>query len=204
MSKPVKEVISTEYKGRYSDLNGACVINVIGLDAVSTNRLRNDLKAKHIRLQVVSNRLARRALEDAPLGPLAAALSGPCALVTGGESIIDVAKALVGLKKTYPKIELKVGMVDGDPDLIDVEQMAKLKSRDEVIGDVAMLIVSPGRRLAGAIASPAGKIAGCVKAIIEKAEKEPVAEVPAEPAGEQPVAASAEEPPAAEAEPTTA
>lgn len=180
MSKPVKEVISKEYAARYSDLNGACVINVIGLDAISTNRLRNELKAKKIRLQVVTNNLARLALKEAPLGPLASALEGPCALVTGGESIIDVAKTLVGLKKTYPKIELKVGMIEGDPDLIDVEQMAKLKSRIEVLGDVAMLILSPGRRLAGAIASPAGKIAGCVKSIIDKAEKAvPAEEAPA-------------------------
>jgi large subunit ribosomal protein L10 len=171
MSKPVKDIISSDYQNRYSQLNGACVVNVIGLDAITTNRLRNELKAKNIRLQVLRNSLARRALASQTLGPLAAALKGPCAIATGGESVIDVAKTLVAMKKTYPKLELKLGMVEGDPDLLSVDQMAQLKSRIEVLADVAQLIASPGRRLAGCIQSPAGKIAGCVKAMIEKAEK---------------------------------
>ncbi|MBI4578291.1 MAG: 50S ribosomal protein L10 [Planctomycetes bacterium] len=171
MSKPVKEVISGDYQRRYADINAACVISVVGLDAISTNRLRGELTARKIRLQVVNNSLVRRALGDCPLGPLASALQGPCALVTGGDSIIDVAKTLVALKKTYAKIELKIGMVEGDPELLDVEQMAKLKSRVEMLGEAAMMILSPGRRLAGCISSPGGKIAGCVRAIIDKAEK---------------------------------
>lgn len=180
MSKPVKDVITHEYQARYSELASACVVNVIGLDAVSTNRLRNELGAKKIRLQVVRNSLARRALADHPLAPLASAMKGPCALVTGGDSMIDVAKLLVSMKKTYPKLELKVGIIDGDPDIIDVEQMAKMKSRVEMLGEVAMMIASPGRRVAGCVASPGGKIAGCVKAIVEKAEKDaPAAEEPA-------------------------
>lgn len=171
MSKPVKDVITHEYQSRYSELDSACVINMIGLDAISTNKLRNELKAKKIHVQVMRNSLARRALADQPLAPLTAAMQGPCALVTGGESIIDVAKVLVAIKKTYPKIELKVGIVDGEPDVFAVDQIAKMKSRVETLGEVAMMIASPGRRLAGCIASPGGKIAGCVKALVEKAEK---------------------------------
>lgn len=204
MSKPVKDVITHEYHNSYSELESACVVNVIGLDAISTNRLRNDLKSKNIRLQVVRNTLARRALADRPLAPLASAMKGPCALVTGGDSMIDVAKHLVSLKKTYPKMELKVGIIDGDPDLIDVEQMAKMKSRVEMLGEVAMLIASPGRRLAGCIASPGGKIAGCVKAVVEKAEKAGPAIEEAPAAAEQAVAAESAavaEQPAAGAEP---
>ena len=176
MSKPVKDLITQEYESRYSGVASACVVNVIGLDAISTNRLRNELNAKKIRLQVVRNSLVRRALEKEPLGLLVSTLEGPCALVTGGDSMIDVAKTLVGLKKTYPKLELKIGMVDGEPDLIDVEKMAKLKTRVEVLGEVGMLMMSPARRLAGCINAPGGKIAGCLKAIADKAEQD--AEVP--------------------------
>lgn len=78
MSKPVKDIITQQYEQLYTQMNSACVINVIGLDAISTNKLRNELKAKKIRMQVVRNSLARRALEKAPLGPLASALQGPC------------------------------------------------------------------------------------------------------------------------------
>jgi hypothetical protein len=35
-----------------------------------------------------------------------------------------------------------------------------------------MLANSPGRQIAGALIGPAGKIAGCIKAVEEKLEKE--------------------------------
>ncbi len=46
-----------------------------------------------------------------------------------------------------------------------------MKSRSELQADVVMLAKSPGARLAGAIASPGGIIAGCIKTIIENQEK---------------------------------
>jgi large subunit ribosomal protein L10 len=170
MSKPVKDLVTNEYKSRYADLDSACVVSVIGLDAISTNRLRGELRGKNIELHVVKNSLARRAFTGGPLEPLGKAMTGPCAVVTGGASIIDVAKLLLEAKRTYPQIELKLGIVAGDPELIDVERMAAMKSRTELLGDVAMLIGSTGRRLAGCLVGPGGRIAGCVKAIVEKQE----------------------------------
>ena len=171
MSKPVKDRITKEYRARYGDMASGCLVNVIGLDAISTHRLRSELRQKSIRLQVIKNSIARRAFSDTSLAPLVNALEGPCALVTGGQSMIDVAKTLVDLRKTYPKLELKVGILDGDTDLIDVENLAKMKSRTEMLGEVAMLIVSPARRLAGCLAGPGGRIAGCLKAMADKEEE---------------------------------
>jgi large subunit ribosomal protein L10 len=165
MSKPVKDLIAREYRRRYEGVDSACVVSVIGLDAISTNRVRGELGSQNIRLQVVKNSLARRAFADGPLEPLASILQGPCALVTGGESVIDVAKSLVRLQKTYPLIELKQGMLDGDPELLEVEQLARMKTRLELVGELALLIASPARSMAGGLAAPGGRIAGCLKAI---------------------------------------
>jgi len=170
MSKPVKDLVTQEYKKRYGELDSACVVSVIGLDAISTNRFRRELRERNMRLQVVKNSLARRAFDGTALAPLGKGLEGPCALVTGGQSVIDVAKVLVEAKAKYPQIELRVGIIGGDSELLPIEELAKMKSRDELIAEVAMLIASTGRRLAGAVASPAGKIAGCVKAIADKGE----------------------------------
>jgi large subunit ribosomal protein L10 len=179
MSKPVKDLVTNEYKKLFEGADGACVVSVIGLDAISTNKLRGELRNKKIILKVVKNSLAKRAFSGSPLAPLGPALSGPCALVTGGGSVIDVAKVLVELKKTYPKIELRQGVLGGEVDLIDLEQLAKYKNKAELAGEVAMLIISPGRRIAGCVASPGGKIAGCVKAIADKKEEEVPAEAAA-------------------------
>ncbi|MBP7933920.1 MAG: 50S ribosomal protein L10 [Phycisphaerae bacterium] len=175
MSKPIKDLMTQEYRHRYGNLDGACIVSVIGLDAIATNKLRGELRAKNLRLQVVKNSLAKRAFGDTALAPINAALKGPCALVTGGESVIDAAKALVGLKKNYPKMELLVGVLDGDSELVGVEQLAIMKSRTETLADLAGLIRSPGGRLAGCLLG-GGRIAGCLKALIEKAEKAAPAE----------------------------
>jgi hypothetical protein len=41
----------------------------------------------------------------------------------------------------------------------------------ELQGEIVVLAASPGRNLAGAIAGPAGAIAGCIKSLVEKLEE---------------------------------
>ncbi len=177
MSKPVKNLITQELARRYGGVSSACVVDLTGLDAVATHKLRGMLRAQGIEMHVVKNRMARRAFADGPLAPLGEQLDGPCALVTGGDSVVDVAKLLVKAAKDFPAIGLKKAIVDGDRELIPVEVVAGWKSKRETLGEVVMLATSPGRRLAGCLVGGGGRIAGCLKAIIEKAEKAAGAEV---------------------------
>ena len=41
MSKPVKNLIASEYESRFKDLTGAVVVEIRGLDAQSTTSMRN-------------------------------------------------------------------------------------------------------------------------------------------------------------------
>ena len=97
MSKPVKDLMTEALRSRYEGVQDACVVNLTGLDVARTQRLRRELRSKSMRLEVVKNSLARRAFAGGPLEPLGKSLAGPCALVTGGDSVIDVAKALVAV-----------------------------------------------------------------------------------------------------------
>lgn len=171
MSRKVKEMIERDLKSAYAGTDSALVVDVSKLSGIQANTLRGKLRAKGIRLQVVPNRLAKRVLGSTAIGPVGGNLKGPCALLTGGASIIEVAKDLVELAKDYPQIVLKGGVVDGEPDYLTVEDVAKRRSRLEILGDVVAAAVAPGRKLAGCLGSPGGKLAGCVKAMIEKLEK---------------------------------
>lgn len=168
MSKPLKNMLTSYLKERYADVDSACVVDLTGLDVQTTEKLRKAVRAKGGRLEVVRNRLAREAFAGTALKPLGAALRGPSALITTDESIIDIAKALVDFARESKKLTLKEAILDGDPSLLTVKDLSTMKSRLEIIGDVAGLIWGPGRRVAGAIASPQGKIAGCIKAIADK------------------------------------
>jgi len=170
MSKAVKAMITEELRGRYSGLESACVIDMTGMNVTEQQELRRALRGKDARVEVVKNSLARRALADCPLEPLGAALEGPCALVTtSSESLVETAKALVAAASEFEKLTLKQAIVDGDPSLLLVVDVAKLKSRVEILGEIAMLIGSAGRSVAGCIGSPQSKVAGCLKALADKA-----------------------------------
>lgn len=171
MSKLVKALIRDDYKRAYEGVDSACVVSVIGMNAVDTNRFRGMLRKKEIRLQVIKNTLARQAFNGTPLEPLGRGLDGPCALITGGSSVIDVAKLLVEQLKAYPGLALRDGLIEGDPDLVPVEDIARMKSLAELRAQLSAQALSPGRKLAACIVGPAGRIAGCIKSLAEKLEK---------------------------------
>jgi large subunit ribosomal protein L10 len=170
MSKAVKDLITASLRSRYVGVQDACVVDLTGLDVQRTQQLRENLRSKSMRIEVVKNSLARRAFADGPLAPLGDRLGGPCALVTGGDSIIEVAKALVQLARELGNIVLKEAIVEGDSTLLLVEEVSRMKSRRELIGEVAMLVSSPGRGLAACVGGPAGRIAGCLKSLADRAQ----------------------------------
>ncbi len=169
MSRLIKGMVTDSVRDCYAGVESACVVDITGMTVKEQESLRTSLRSKSAKLQVVRNSLTRRALKGTPLEPLAASMVGPCALVTSSESLIDTAKILVDAAKEFTELSLKDAIFDGDTELLTVEQMAKMKGRLELLGEVAMLVASPGRALAGCISSPQSKIAGCLKAIVDKA-----------------------------------
>lgn len=169
MSKPVKAMITAALRKTYDGVDSVCVVDIAGLDMKAQESIRSALGGHSARLQVVKNSMAKQAFKDTALEPIGDALQGPCAIVAGGESIIEAAKTLVAAAKEFKSLTLKQAIVEGDPELITVVEVAKLKGRLELLGEVAMLVSSPGRAIAGCISSPQSKIAGCLKAIVEKA-----------------------------------
>ena len=172
MSKLVKEYMTQELRRRYGSLDSAVWVEFIGCDGITTNQFRRSLREKQIRLEVVRNRIFRRAVAEGPLAPLAERMAGPSAILTGGESVVDIAKAL---EEWLPKIEglkLKGAVLEGE--LLDeqtVQRLSKMPTKKELQARIAGCIASPAARVAGAIASGGSRVAACVKTLIEKLEK---------------------------------
>ncbi|RIK61914.1 MAG: 50S ribosomal protein L10, partial [Planctomycetota bacterium] len=157
MSREIKEMICEGIKKSYAHLDSVMVVNVHKLKGTEVNALRGTLKKKKIDLHVVKNRFAKRVLAGTMLEPIGAVLTGPCAFVTGGPSPVDTAKELINLAKDYPALELKSGVVEGETDVLTIEEISKRRSKAELQGDVVMLAVSPGRRVAGCL-NTGGKV----------------------------------------------
>ena len=184
MSKKVKNLIQKELSDRFKDLDAVAVINPRGIDAIKNNNIRRKLHGKGLRMTVVKNALAKRAVGEGSklLKGFDELLKGPSAVIYGKASVSTVARLLLDEKKADEKIELRGIYFDGEVYIGDkgVEQVSKLPTREEAIGQLVALILSPAKNLAGAIKGPAGKLAGIVKTIEEKAkEKEGAAPAPA-------------------------
>jgi len=64
MSKFVKDLITKELRSRYSQTDNAIWVEMIGIDGITTNQFRRELREKKLRLEVVRNALLRRAVGD--------------------------------------------------------------------------------------------------------------------------------------------
>ena len=72
MSKPVKGMIIDAYKERFAGIEGAVIVDLRGLNAIENNELRNELRTRNVRVTVVKNSLARKAIAGTPLEPVGA------------------------------------------------------------------------------------------------------------------------------------
>jgi len=172
MSKPIKNLITAQYKQRFADVESAVLIDIRGIASNDNNKLRADLKQKQIRVTVVNNNLARGAFAGTALQNIGSLLEGPSALVYGGASVVDVARELIAIVKEIKTIQFKGAVMEGQIFNADeIEALSKYPTREEAQAQVVQLILSPANKLAGSILGPGRKIASLVKAIEEKLEK---------------------------------
>ena len=175
MSKRVKNLITGELSGKLKGVDAVAVINPRGINAVKNNLIRRRLREKGVRMTVVKNTLARRATEAGAekLKGFDKLLEGPSAVIYGEASIATIARMILDEKKNDDAIELRGIFFDGEvyTGQAGVEQVSKLPTREEAIGQIVALILAPGSKLSGIFKGQAGKVAALDKAIEERAEK---------------------------------
>jgi len=150
------------------------ITDASSLSVEQVNKLRRLCFQRNIDIKVVKNTLVKKALEGEPIEknytPLFEKLHGPTALM-----FTDVANAPAKLLEEFrgkqlAKPEIKAAYIDsaiyfGDESL---SILAKLKSKEELVGEIIGLLQSPGKNVISALTSSAGKLAGIVKTLQEK------------------------------------
>ena len=172
MSKYVKNMLIESVRVQLGEARDLLVVDASKLDANSTNRLRTALRDKSISVLTVQNSLARQALNGLGVTALDSILQGPSTLVWGGEDIVALSKEIAKWAKDLGELEVKGGALEGTAlSAGDVEQLSKSPSREELIGQIAGLALSPGSRLSASLLGVGSMLASQVEQISEKDEE---------------------------------
>jgi large subunit ribosomal protein L10 len=183
MSKFVKDLQTRDLRNQLTGVNDALLVNVIGMDAVRTSKLRSELRKKNIKLEVVRNSLARRATEGTPLAPAFEGVEGTLAIVWGGDDFVSLAKEVVRVSesKDFEGFTARGGAMDGSklsPE--EVTQVSKWPTRQEQLSILVGQILGPGSRLASQLVGSGGALVSQFKSHAENLEKAGGEAAPAE------------------------
>ncbi|MDA8020679.1 MAG: 50S ribosomal protein L10 [Thermoanaerobaculia bacterium] len=127
----------------------AFLVGFKGITVPQVTDLRDRVREHGGQYEVVKNTLALIAIKDQPMGDLSDHFTGPTAVAYTGEDVVGLAKALTEFRKEVPAIEFKAGLVDGKAVSTDeLEDIAKMPSREELMAKLLFLLQSPVTRFA--------------------------------------------------------
>jgi large subunit ribosomal protein L10 len=130
-------------------------IFVTGFEKITVQQdfeLRKTVKQAGGQYQVVKNNLAAKASEGLPSHDLLGALRGMTSMAFTTGDPVALAKALTNYAKTVPAFTFKAGFVEGRAvEVKNIQELASLPSRDELLAKVLWLIQSPAQRLVTAM-----------------------------------------------------
>jgi len=147
------------------------ITDTADLTVAAVNGIRRKCFDQGIAMQVVKNTLIKKALVEAGVDSeeLLGALKGPSTLLFS-ETGNAPAKLIKELRKAGEKPVLKGAYIDAAVFIGDgqVDALSKLKSKNELIGDIIGLLQSPAKNVVSALQSGGNTLAGLVKTLQER------------------------------------
>lgn len=132
-----KQQIAEDLRDRFSKSAIIVLTDYKGLDVAAMNDLRRKLRAEQIEYQVVKNTLLIRASEDNDVALIKDYFKGPSAIALSYDDPVAPAKVLSQFAKEHDKLEIKVGVMDGQVlDANAIQTLAKLPSREVLLGQL--------------------------------------------------------------------
>ena len=197
MTKEEKVLVIQEIKDMLQDAKVVYVANLEGLNAAQTSDFRRQAFKNNIKLKVVKNTLLQKAMEQiegVDYSEMFPSFKGNTAVMIA-ETANAPAKLIQGFRKKDAVPALKSAYLQetfyvGDENL---DALANIKSREEMIGEIIGLLQSPIQRLISALENKG-------EATSAKTEEAPAVEAAPEVVAEAPATEETPEAPAAEGE----
>lgn len=172
MNKKEKNQLIETLDGMLQENRNFYLADVSGLTAEQSSSLRRLCFKREVSLQVVKNTLLKKAFDknDTDFAQLSDVLKGNTSIMFA-EAGNAAAKVIKEFRKKHDRPILKAAHIEdefyiGDENL---SALADLKSKDELIADVIMLLQSPAKQVISALQSGGSKLSGIVKTLEERA-----------------------------------
>src|SRR3954452_9343210 len=165
-----KAAVIEEITGKLRDADAAVLTEYRGLTVSQIAELRESLRPTGTEYKIYKNTLVRRAATEAGFGDrLEAMLAGPVAVAFVKGDAAGAAKALRDFARATPALVLKGGML-GDRSLSsgDVDALAELPPRDQLLSQIAGLFEAPLAQTASVLEALLRDTVGLVGALIDK------------------------------------
>lgn len=159
------EALNAEFKAA----KNLFVAGFQGLTVSQDSELRRSIRAAGSKYKVVKNTLAQRACKDTSVEPLKEKFSGSSAVLYNEQDPVALAKAITTYAKSHPLFVFKAGVVEGRVvNLADLDQIATLPSKEELISKLMFLVNSQAQRLASVVSAVARNLAVVVNQASEQ------------------------------------
>jgi large subunit ribosomal protein L10 len=134
------------------NVSSAVVATYSKMTVAQDYELRKALRGAGAKYQVVKNTLAEKAAKGTKVEEGLKNLSGVTSIAYTTGDPVAMAKALTKYAKDTPEFTFKVGVVEGRVISIkDIEALANMPSKEELMSKLLFLINAPAQRLATAI-----------------------------------------------------
>ncbi len=161
-----KEAIVAEVAEIASSAFSVVVAEYAGLESVDMDDLRAKSREGGVRLRVVKNTLARRALEGTDFACLQDSLVGPVVMAFSQEDPGAAARVVKDFTKENDKLVVKALSISGQLlEASELDRLAKLPTKDQAISMLMSVMQAPVTKLARTLNEVPGKLVRTVAAI---------------------------------------
>ena len=131
--------------------------------------LRKALRGAGAKYQVIKNTLAERAAKGTKVEAALKDLAGVSSIAYTTGDPVAMAKALTKYAKDTPEFTFKIGVVEGRViNIKEIEALASMPSKEELMSKLLFLINAPAQRLATAINAVPRNLAVVINQAVEQ------------------------------------
>jgi large subunit ribosomal protein L10 len=166
----------SELKDQLARATLVIVTDYRGLKVADLQTLRGNLRPTGAEFRIAKNTLTRIAAEQAGVDGLDSLLEGPSALVFAYTDPVQSAKAISDFVRTSRILAIKGGVMgERAVTAAEVEAIATLPSREELLAKLLGMLVSPMSRTVGVLSGPSRSMAYVLNARAGQLEEAPSA-----------------------------